>query len=150
MFHTTKFLYAFFFVGAIIGFISNIIDKKLPQQVSPYTILVVDSTIFIVALIISMAFLGKYKLIKKELFSLSKAQLAYLIFGGIISVISSIFFLFILKHHDLGRTRVVAYAFEILITMIGAILIFDEKLTYNAAIGLFMVLGGFVLFEYKK
>ena len=149
MFHTTKFLYLFFLIGGIIGLVNNVIDKNLTKKISPYTILAVDSIVYVVLLLIILAVLGKYSLIKKEISTLDTYYLCYMGFGGIISVISSIFFLFILKHHDLNRTRAVNFAFDIMLTMIGGILIFNEKLTIQKILGLIMVMGGFALFEYK-
>ena len=90
MFHTTKFLYFFFFIGGVIGLVNNIIDKNLTQKISPYTILTVDSVIYIVVLLIAMGILGKYPLIKKEVLGLDNTYIAYLLFGGVVSVISSI------------------------------------------------------------
>jgi uncharacterized membrane protein len=148
MFHTTKFLYLYFLIGGIIGLGNDIISKTLVKNISPYTILAVDSVIYIVLLLITLAVLGKYTLIKNELLSLDTKYLYWLGFGGIISVISSIFFLFILKHQDLGHTRSVNYAFNIMITMIGSIIVFNEKLTIQKIIGLIMVIGGFGIFEH--
>lgn len=150
MFHTTKFLYFFFFIGGVIGLVNNIIDKNLTQKISPYTILMVDSVIYIVILLIAMGILGKYPLIKKEVIGLDNTYIAYLLFGGVVSVISSIIFLFILKHHDLSKTRVVNYAIDIVLLMLGALIVFKEKITMQKIIGLVLVLAGFAVFEYKN
>tara|TARA_B100000902_G_C26614619_1_gene576813 strand:- start:73 stop:525 length:453 start_codon:yes stop_codon:yes gene_type:complete len=150
MFHTTKFLYFFFFIGGVIGLVNNIIDKNLTQKISPYTILTVDSVIYIVVLLIAMGILGKYPLIKKEVLGLDNTYIAYLLFGGVVSVISSILFLFILKHHDLSKTRVINYAFDIVLLMLAALIVFKEKITIRKIMGLVLVLAGFALFEYKN
>jgi len=147
MFHDSKFMYAYFFIGSIIGFFTSAFDKKLIKDLSPFTIILIESSIYLILLLLLLFIMGKMGFIKKDLVNINLTHIGHFTLSSIISIISAIVFLFFLEKQDLGKMQYINYGLDIVITLAGASLFLGEKITLKRSLGLIMVILGLYVAE---
>ena len=147
MFHNPKLLYTYFFIGSIIGFFTSAFDKKLVKDLSPFTIILIEGSIYLILLLLILSIMGKFGYIKKDLVNINRGHIGHFTMSSIISIISAIIFLFFLEKHDLGRMQYINYGIDIVITLAGASLFLGEKITLKRSLGLILVILGLYVAE---
>ena len=147
MFHNSKLLYAYFFIGSIIGFFTSAFDKNLLKDLSPFTIILIEGSIYLVLLLLILSIMGKFGYIKKDLVNINRGHIGHFTISSIISIISAILFLFFLEKHDIGRMQYINYGIDIVITLAGASLFLGEKITFKRTLGLILVILGLYIAE---
>lgn len=141
-----EYIILFFVAGSLLGWIENFKDKHYSQKISPISIILIESIIFLICVIpFAFIFNKNYDLLS-DVKKLNFIDYIPLFILSIIGVFSSLFYIYIVKEFDIEKIQMTSYITDALIIVLGYLLFSWKSLNYYKIIGLiFLIIAAYLL-----